>query len=205
MKQLSVIFLILISSATLSAQAFQGTSNSMFSDIKAHSVGDVITVIVVEETKAEQDSRVESSSKSAMGAEGKTSGNILSFLPLFGTSSTINNEYDGKQGTEQQEKLLGKVTATIMERSGNGVLKIEGRRMLEINGEKNMMQVKGMVRPKDIRTDNTVFSYNIANAEIAYKKGALTKRFIKPGTLQKLLTLGIGAGLFALAYIGFFA
>jgi flagellar L-ring protein precursor FlgH len=76
--------------------------------------------------------------------------------------------------------------------------------MLEVNGEKNLMKVKGLVRPKDILTDNTVYSYNIANAEIAYKQGNLHKRFLKPGLLQKTITLGIGAGLLGLAYIGFF-
>ena len=199
-----IITLILSLFVTLNGQIFEGVTNSMFSDIKAHNIGDVITVIVVEQTKAAQNSSSQNSNKSSLTAKGETSGNITSFLPLFGTGATVNNAYDGSEASEQNEKLVGKVTATITERMPSGVLKIEGQRMLEVNGEKNMMQVKGMVRPKDILTDNTVYSYNIANAEIAYKKGNVHKRFIKPGLLQKTITLGLGAGLIGLAYIGFF-
>ncbi len=204
-KMSSITIVLILAFSSLSAQVFEGMRNSMFSDIKAHNIGDVITVIIVEQTKAEQNSKTENMSQSSMSAEGKSSGNIMSFLPLFGTSSTIKNEHDGQEGTEQNEKLVGKVTATITGRSDNGILEIKGRRMLEVNGEKNLMQVKGMVRPKDILTDNTVYSYNIADAEISYQKGNLHKRFIKPGAIQQLLTVGIGAGLMALAYIGFFA
>lgn len=203
-KNFIIGILIFVSFNILQAQVFEGVRNSMFADIKAHSVGDVITVLVIEQTKSEQNSRTENSNKSSMSANASTSGNITDFLPLFSTNTAINNQYDGREGTEQNEKLVGKITATIVDRTESGALKIEGRRMLEVNGEKNLMEVKGMVRPKDIMTDNTVFSYNIANAEIAYKKGSLNKRFIKPGTVQRLLTLGIGAGLLALAYIGFF-
>lgn len=203
MKKLTFI-LIIFSFVNLEAQIFEGVGNSMFADIKAHNIGDVITVIIVESTKAEQNSSSKNSNKSSMTAEGETSGNITQFLPLFGTSATVNNEYDGSEGTEQNEKLVGKVTATIVERTAAGTLRIEGQRMLEVNGEKNLMKVKGLVRPKDIMTDNTIYSYNIANAEIAYKKGNIHKRYIKPGFLQKTITLGLGAGFMALAYIGFF-
>lgn len=190
--------------SVLPAQIFDGVRNSMFADIKAHNVGDVITVIIVEQTKAEQNSSVENNNTSSMSVEGSTSGNIFSFIPLVGGSSKIDTKHDGKEGTSQDEKLVGKVTATIVERNDAGMLTIEGQRMLEVNGEKNLMKVSGMVRPKDIMTDNTVFSYNIANAKISYKKGNIERRFIKPGRIRQLLVVGIGGGLMALAYIGFF-
>ena len=204
MKKTFIILAITFFFTNLSAQVFEGITNSMFTDIKAHSIGDVITVIIVEQTKSEQNSSSQNSNQSSMSAAAKSSGNITAFLPLFGTSANIDNAYSGKENSAQNEKLVGKITATIVERMPSGTLRIEGKRMLEVNGEKNMMKVKGLVRTKDIMTNNTVYSYNIADAEIAYKKGNLHKRFIKPGLLQKTATLGIGAGLVALAYIGFF-
>jgi len=203
-KNLAIILAIILTVSNLSAQIFDGVRNSMFSDIKAHNIGDVITVIIVEQTKAEQNSKVENNNSSSMSVEGSTSGNIFSFIPLVGGSSKIDTKHDGKEGTAQNEKLVGKVTATITERNDSGMLTIKGRRMLEVNGEKNMMKVEGMVRPKDIMTDNTVYSYNIANAEISYKKGNLERRFIKPGRIRQLLSVGLAGGLMALAYIGFF-
>ncbi|MFW6328327.1 MAG: flagellar basal body L-ring protein FlgH, partial [Bacteroidota bacterium] len=60
MRKISSITIVLILAfSSLSAQVFEGMRNSMFSDIKAHNTGDVITVLIVEQTKAEQNSQSE--------------------------------------------------------------------------------------------------------------------------------------------------
>ncbi|TDI79282.1 MAG: hypothetical protein E2O79_10700, partial [Caldithrix sp.] len=77
----------------------------------------------------------------------------------------------------------------------NGNLRLQGRRRLEVNGESYLLDVKGLVRPKDIASNNIVFSYNLANVEIAYKKdGFLGSR---PGMIGRwstwIMLLGLGA------------
>ncbi len=203
-RNIKILIMLSLFITILSSQTFQGVSNSIYSDLKAHTVGDVITVLVVEQTKASQDSKVNHSSQSTMGAESSSSGNILPFFPLLGTKTNITTGHDGKEGTDLQEKLTGKLTAIITERTETGMLKIEGERILNVNGEKNLMKVTGLIRTKDIQTNNTIYSYNIANAEIIYKKNNITKKFLKPGSIQRLVTTGLGLALVGLAYIGFF-
>jgi len=201
-KTIYIIVICLLLSCFLGAQTTGHQVQSFFSDLKAHQVGDVITVLVVEQANASRESKVESSSRSDMAAEGSMKGNLTDFLPLFGASSGLSNSYDGQEGTEQSEKLTGKISATIVEETGNGMFRIQGERTLEVNGEKNIMQLQGLVRSRDIHTDNTVYSYNVANAQIIYRKSGVTNKFLKPGSFNRALTWMLGVGLVAATLFG---
>ena len=200
MKKIILASITLFIFFRLNAQ-MQG-NESLFSDIKAHDKGDVITVLIVEHANASRESKVETSSEADMSMSGKSDGNITQFLPLFGASSNIDNSYDGEEDTEQSDRLTGKISATIVEEPNSGLYKIKGERILEVNGETNLMQMEGLVRDRDIQTDNTVYSYNVANAKIVYRKKGIKNRFIKPGTFQRILTWGLGAGLVVIGVIG---
>lgn len=199
-KAFVLIFLIAVS--FLKAQNLHEPGQSLFSDLKAHQIGDVITVLIMEQANASRASKVESSSSSDLSAQGSVSGNLTSFLPLFGAASNLANSYDGQEETEQKEKLTGKLSATITEELDNGMLKIEGERTLEINGEENYMKLVGLIRSRDIQTDNTVYSYNVANAQITYRKSGPTRKFLKPGTGSRILTWVLGIGLVGATLLG---
>lgn len=190
------IGLLLLWSAALSGQ------NSLYSDIKARKVGDVISVIIAESANASRESSRKNNSSNKMDVTAKASGNVASFLPLFGGSSSLGTSYDGKDGTAQKDKLTGRMTVRIVEISPEGMYRIEGERKLDVNGEENTMEVHGFIRPRDISTKNTVFSYNIANAEITYKKGGITNLVndgFFGGIFTKVLSIGMVAA--ALGYL----
>ncbi len=199
---ISIVLICVLSICFLGAQTTGKSAQSFFSDLKAHQVGDVITVLVVEQANASRESKVKSSSRSDLSAEGSMKGNITDFLPLFGASSGLSNSYDGQEGTKQSERLTGKISATIVEETGHGMFRIQGERTLEVNGEKNVMQLKGLVRSRDIHTDNTVYSYNVANAQIIYRKSGVTNKFLKPGSFNRLFTWVLGIGLIAASLFG---
>lgn len=190
---------LMFSGNLLTAQRFAGTTNSLYNDVKAVKVGDIVTVLIMETANASKASKVNNSSSSNASASGSVSGNLTNFLPLFGASSEIANSHDGSTDTQQKEKLTGKMTATITEEAPNGMLKLEGERILEVNGEKNVMSLDGYVRPRDIAADNTVYSYQIANAEIVYRKMGMKNSLVKEGTIQKTVTWLLGLSLLALS------
>lgn len=183
-------------------QSMNPLQNSLYADVKAHDVGDVVMVLIAETANAAQESKTDNSSQSSVSANGGVTGNLTSFLPLFGASTDLANSHSGVAGTQQKDQLQGKMTATITEKLDNGMLKIEGERIVEVNGEKNRMHLEGMIRSRDIGTDNTVYSYNIADAKILYKKDGLSNKIMKPGRLQRLSTLTIALGLMGLAIAG---
>lgn len=196
-----IIWVALVVSV-LFGQVGRFASASMYADIKAHQVGDLITVLIVETSNASRESKVNSSSKAEMGVDGSVTGSLTNFLPLFGASSTTKNAIDGAEGTEQKDKLTGKISATIMEETENGMFHIQGKRVVSVNGEKNTIEIDGFIRDRDISTDNTIFSYNVANADIVYRKGSTVEKFIKPHKVQKWITWAVGLGLAGWAFIG---
>ena len=67
------------------------------------------------------------------------------------------------------------------------VFQVEGQRQVTVNGEKQILSVKGVVRPLDIAPNNTIFSTNLANAEITYKGDGIVSRQQKPGLISRIL------------------
>ena len=202
MSQILKQILLIAMSSFLLGQMEDFSVTSIYSDIKAHNVGDLITVHIIESSNASRESKVKSSSSTDMSMDGSVAGTLTDYLPLFGAASKISNILDGSEGTEQKDQLTGRISVTIMEETENGMFFIKGKRILEVNGEMNTIQLEGYIRERDISTDNTVFSYNIANAEIIYRKGGTLENVVNPSKVQKWLTWGVGLGLVGLAFIG---
>jgi flagellar L-ring protein precursor FlgH len=189
MKNIFSIIFILAGVHILSAQ-------SLYTDIKAHEVGDVLSVVIVENANASRESSSKSKSKSDMNVDASANGNIASFLPIFGGGSSLSSSYDGGDGTEQRERLSGRITVRITEKTSGGMYKVEGERTLNVNGEENLMELTGVVRPRDISTNNSVFSYNVADAEIIYKKGGITN-MVNDGFFGNLFVKIVGLAMVA--------
>ena len=194
--------LFVVINSFLLGQMEDFSTTSIYSDIKAHRVGDLITVHIIESSNALRESKVNSSSATDMSMDGCVAGSLTDYLPLFGASSKISNTSDGSEGTEQKDQLTGRISATIIEENENGMFYIEGKRVLEVNGEMNTIKLDGFIRERDISTNNTVFSYNIANANIIYSKGGTLENIVNPNKVQKWLTWGVGLGLLGLAFVG---
>lgn len=196
MKQRIVLLsvtLFLLSSSDLMGQS------SLYRDIKAHEVGDIITVVLTENISGSSLSDSKSASNSNGAMEGSASGNFLPFEPTFGSDVNVNYNDDERNLASQQQLLEGLISVQIVEITPSGDLIVEGSRMTDINNEKHKMSLRGIVRPIDIDSRNRVLSYRVANAEISYQQdeGRLSGVTKKRGFLRRVLFTGIGAGLAA--------
>ncbi len=156
-----------------------------------------------ENAYAVQEHKSNNSSNSSNKIGAAASGNIADFLPVFGGSSNMDSDYKGTNGSQQKDRLTGRLTVRIVEKTESGMFKIKGEREVGVNGEDNIMKLEGYVRPKDISTDNIIYSYQIADAKIDYRQGGLTDSFIKPGTFPKIFTF-LAGGLMVAAGAGYF-
>jgi len=198
-RSMLIINILFILAGVLPAQ----TMPSLFSDIKARNVGDVLSVILAENAYAAQEFKNNSQTNSGTKFDAGSTGNIANFLPVFGGSGSYGSDYRGTDGSQQKDRLTGRITVRIVERTDGGMLLIKGEREVGVNGEDNIMLLEGYVRDKDISTDNTVYSYHIADAKIDYRKGGITDSFIKPGTFPKMFSFLVG-GLMVAAGAGYF-
>ncbi|MGI6083274.1 MAG: flagellar basal body L-ring protein FlgH [Limnochordia bacterium] len=129
-------------------------------------VGDLITVIIVEQAQATQTASTETQKKSGVGVgvelpwdpSGHLSADIEGGDRLRSTGKTVRG------GT-----LRASVTAEVKALEPSGNLRIEGRQTIVVNGETQEIVLSGVVRPEDIGKDNAVLSTSVAEAEIAYQ------------------------------------
>ena len=112
---------------------------------------------------------------------------MLKFLPSLGFGASTSNTFAGNGVTSRRGSLKGKMTATIIEILPNGNYQVEGKRVIELNQDKQEMTLSGIIRPRDIRADNTVFSYHIANAIIKYRGKGTINRASQMGLVRRIL------------------
>lgn len=165
-----------------------GREISLFSDTKAHRVGDMISIILVEKTQASKKASTNSSKDQNVALDNPTLlGAPLSFgvpgsLPLngrklnLGTTLKGTRAFKGGGDSSQSNQLNGQISVTVAEVLPNGNLVVRGEKQLTINQGDELIRFAGIVRAADISPDNTVLSTLVADAKISYAgKGTLAE------------------------------
>ncbi|MCB2210549.1 flagellar basal body L-ring protein FlgH [bacterium] len=182
-----IIVVVLAAAIAAPAQTIKGVvARSMFSDQKAFGEGDIITVLIVEFTKGANETGTTTNSDNRTSADIRTSGSFNDLIPTLGLDSDLTNRNQSTGKTESRNMLESRMTAVVTEVQENGLLIIQGTRTLEVNGETQTTTVTGTVRAEDVGSDNTVYSYNIANATISYAGKGMVNDAGKPGFLARM-------------------
>jgi len=157
---------------------------SLFSDIRAFRIGDAITITLAERTAAQRESGWERRTNSGLSGGASLDGGP-SLSGSFGVNATFNNQSSNQNESVQRDLLQGNMTALVVAiDSLSGNLVVEGERNLNVNGDNHIMSVRGVVRPFDIMSNNSVLSFKLANANIVYRRDDKIKSAIKrPGAL----------------------
>ncbi len=185
MKKL--IYLIIILPVVISAQNFNyNASRSIFSDYKALHKGDAITVIVVESSKASNQSNLESGRDGSVGVSASAAMGATNYLPDSKGSLGTSNSFKGGGKITSAGSFTTKLSAIVDSVYPNGLLHIKGTRKLEVNGEEQNVSISGLVRPIDISSANSVYSYNISEAEIVLDGSGMIDRETTPSWLTRL-------------------
>lgn len=160
-----------------SASLWSAGRQSLFGDRRAIKRGDILTVVIEIDDKAEISN---SSSRSRSGSE------TMGVPQLFGIPQRINEKLPSGASMEEavsltssgkssgdgtirrNEKLTLRVAATIMEVLPNGVLSIIGTQEVRVNYELRELLVSGFVRPEDISRQNEITYDKIASARVSY-------------------------------------
>ncbi|RMG67592.1 MAG: flagellar basal body L-ring protein FlgH [Calditrichaeota bacterium] len=183
----SIALILLLGLATWLPAQDMGRSLSLFTDTRSDRVGKGITVLIMEFSEARNEARTESKKQNKNSVTGAKGTGAFSFFPELGLESSSQNDFKGDARTSKRGTLKAKVAARIVGKNEAGDFLIEGKRVLEINNEKEILIVSGAVRPEDINPDNTVYSYNIYDAHIVYKGKGEVSRAQKGGMLTRVL------------------
>lgn len=178
--------LIFGSDAVEAQPTFQQPASSLFADVRAHAIGDLVTILIIEESTASSSAKTSTDKGGELTLDGAGEG-ALSRLPFFGLSGTNRSKYSGVASTSRQGALRAKMTASIIEVKDNGVFIIEGSREVKINSETETTLVRGEVRPRDVSSGNTVYSYDIANVQITHLGKGTINTGQRPGLFTRLI------------------
>ncbi|MCK5881032.1 MAG: flagellar basal body L-ring protein FlgH [Sinobacterium sp.] len=144
---------------------------SLFDDNRARKVGDTIVVHLIEETNASKQSSTSTAKTQGIDVAGPTIfGRPVTYngVEILETSVDSDQGFDGAGSSSQSNKLTGAIAVLVQEVLPNGNLVVEGEKWLTINQGEEFVKLKGIIRPSDIETDNSISSWKVANAEITY-------------------------------------
>jgi flagellar L-ring protein precursor FlgH len=164
-----------------------GQAGSLFTDIKANRIGDILTVMIYEYSNATTQAETKTEKTGDFSTEGGPGAGSLRFIPFFGASGSNKNSYDGKGENQRTQSLRGKMTVTVVGLKENGDLIVRGSRTIGISKDKETMTLTGVVRQKDIKPDNTIESYLLADAEISYTGKGAANTASRPGIVMRFL------------------
>lgn len=172
-----------------------GSLSQMFINAKARQVGDIVTIKIVENSKATNNATTKTDRTTStsvgltefFGLENKFPSGSNFFNPFSPVQSDFGNNFDGSGSTARSGALTAYITARIVEIQPNGNLLIEGNREVRVNGENQIITLSGIIRPRDISPANIVQSTYIADARISYSGSGVLNDQQRPGWLARIL------------------
>ncbi|MEE9554273.1 MAG: flagellar basal body L-ring protein FlgH [candidate division Zixibacteria bacterium] len=165
----------------------EAKSKSLFTDIKAHTVGDLLTVLIVEDARASNKAKVTTKKKSRAETSGGPGIGGIDFFAQWGMSGENSNEFDGEGRLEKNGSIRAKIAVRVISVYENGDLAVEGSRVMSINADKETLFLSGIVRQKDISSENTIYSFQVADAQISFKGKGQTHDGARPGFFSRLI------------------
>ena len=158
------------------------SSKPMYSDKRASGIGDIITILVEENSTASKNNETKTERNSSLTAA------ISSFLYSPGASGLLtkggqlpamaynsDSKHDGSGSINDSENIIAKIAVRIVDVLPNNNFIIEGKRETSFSGEHQTIILRGVVRSDDVSSLNTVFSFNVSDATIQIiGKGTVT-------------------------------
>ncbi|MDP1875342.1 flagellar basal body L-ring protein FlgH [Phenylobacterium sp.] len=152
-------------------------ARAFFLDQRANRVGDIVTVQIEIDDRAQTSNSTSTNRSGGMQAGVPTFfglesslGRILpgAFDPANAISSSSSSNNSGSGSVSRAEKINLVIAAVVTAVLPNGNMMIQGTQEVRTNGEVRQLSVAGIIRPEDITSSNTIRHSQIAEARISY-------------------------------------
>jgi flagellar L-ring protein precursor FlgH len=166
---------------------------ALFEDVRAARVGDIINVILAENTNAKKssDTNVSKTNETAIanpilgGAEYDEVGTLWGRGFNLGFTLDSDRSFSGQSGSNQSNQLSGSIAVTVVDELPRGNLVVQGEKWISLNQGHEFIRIRGIIRKSDISTSNTVLSTQVADARIAYGGTGTTASANQMGWLSR--------------------
>ena len=187
-----------------------GVGGMLFVDHRARGVNDIVTILIAEQSSTSTDAKTELSKDQTRTTNVNQAPTLLDMIarrtvkwaikPLLGwqtpsqiaendthQDSSDHSKHTGEGKIDRTAKTTGQITARVVKVLDNGNMVVEGRRSVIVNGETEVITLSGVVRPEDITSNNTVFSSQLADAEIQMVGRGVATEAQNPGIIYRFL------------------
>jgi flagellar L-ring protein precursor FlgH len=153
-------------------------------DPSARRVNDLLTIRVIESLSAtgSADSDVAKASNANVSFPSPLSKAFEKFLP-----TSTDTKFKGAGTTTRTTELTATLTARVVEVLPNGNLVVEGVREVDINGDRSVVVLSGVVRPADVLPGNVVPSTSVGQLRIRSLSQGLIHDSLAPGWLVRII------------------
>jgi flagellar L-ring protein precursor FlgH len=159
-------------------------------DLRASQVDDLVTIVVAENASAVSTGTVKTARTSSANhsitalAGPKSAGGALANLTNLSGATSLN----GQGTTTRNTTLTATLTARVTRQLPNGYLVVEGSKIVLVNGEKQTVTIRGVIRPADLAADNSIQSNRLAQMEVDIDgKGVVNDSIHRPFFLYRLI------------------
>jgi flagellar L-ring protein FlgH len=192
---------LLVSDGRLSAGSIWGKNNgprkSIYSDNTARNKGDSVTIVINEVTTIANSTKRSMEKKTARSAKmsgtvstGNVFGNLkdkLYSIPDVDVSASSDNKFDGNADYDSSRSMTDLITVTVQDVLPNGNLIVLGQRQRDVAGDRQIIQISGIIRPDDVSFENTVSSEKVADFHIVIQSKGQESDMTNPGWFGRLL------------------
>ncbi|MEM0955695.1 MAG: flagellar basal body L-ring protein FlgH [Pseudomonadota bacterium] len=177
------------STALVSGSLFIGErSMSLFSDVRAMEIGDIVSVVLIEATSAAKNADTDLDKGSDVSITDPTIfGDMISINDRYNLQTDLNasGTFQGEASSNQSNSLTGSIAVQVSRVLPNGNLVIQGEKWIKINQGDEYIRLRGVIRPQDVSTTNTIPSTRIADARISYGGTGPLNESNTPGWLAR--------------------
>ncbi len=147
------------------------TALPLFETPRARHPGDILTVFLVEKTNAQKNaSTVQKKNDQEQIVNATFLGRPISLGSGYSMDFDLNNkrQFTGQGQSLQNNQMTGSISVTVAKVFPNGNMVVQGEKWVNINQGKEYIRLSGIVRPQDVKADNSITSDRVANARISY-------------------------------------
>jgi len=166
----------------------------LYADDVAHKIGDVLTITITEQSVTANTTKrdLEKTTDRDANFDGKVGiGNHMGLIPSvnFGTGTEYKNTLSGSAAYTDNRSFTDSITVVVEDILPNDNLVVLGIRSRDIDGDRQIIEVSGIVRPSDIAFDNTIKSEQVANFCIVTKLKGVSEPYNKPNWLGSIFDI----------------
>ncbi|MBN2864646.1 MAG: flagellar basal body L-ring protein FlgH [Thiotrichales bacterium] len=170
---------------TQNGSLYQVGAMTLFNDSRAHRIGDIITIALTEsfDAKKKDEAKYDKSNSQDFGVSVPL--NVFGQTQNLGVGYGSTGKFAGKSDVKQNSSMSGSIAVTVVEVISNGNLIVRGEKRLTIHEGDELIQFAGIIRPQDIRPDNTIDSTKVADVRLVYKDVGVSGDTNRPSALTQ--------------------